>query len=194
MARDTSPILKRCRALGIEPQVLGINKTSNRRPQRRRRRDSEYGLQLREKQKLKFIYGVLEKPFRNYFEQAVRMPGNTGENMLQLLECRLDNVVFRAGFASTRQQARQLITHNHFTINGKRASIPSIQVNVGDVIEVKDASRGKEYFKNLDIDVITPAWMDMDEEALKCRIIQEPKREDLDFEVEERLVVELYSR
>lgn len=194
MARDTSPILKRCRALGIEPQVLGINKTSNRRPQRRRRRDSEYGLQLREKQKLKFIYGVLEKPFRNYFEQAVRMPGNTGENMLQLLECRLDNVVFRAGFASTRQQARQLITHNHFTINGKRASIPSIQVNVGDVIEVKDASREKEYFKNLDIDVITPAWMDMDEEALKCRIIQEPKREDLDFEVEERLVVELYSR
>ena len=194
MARDTSPILKRCRALGIEPQVLGINKTSNRRPQRRRRRDSEYGLQLREKQKIKFIYGVLEKPFRNYFEQAVRMPGNTGENMLQLLECRLDNVVFRAGFASTRQQARQLITHNHFTINGKRASIPSIQVNVGDVIEVKDASREKEYFKNLDSDVITPAWMDMDEEALKCRIIQEPKREDLDFEAEERLVVELYSR
>lgn len=194
MARDTSPILKRCRALGIEPQVLGINKTSKRRPQRRRRRESEYGMQLREKQKLKFIYGVLERPFHNYYTEAVRQKGATGENLLRLLEMRLDNVVFRAGFAQTRQQARQLVTHNHFTINGKKASIPSMQVKVGDVIEVKEASRGKEYFQLLDVDVITPPWMDVDKDEKKCRIIQEPKREDLDFEVEERLVVELYSR
>lgn len=195
MAKYTGPILKRARALGIEPQVLGINKKTNRNPQRGSRKLSEYGLQLREKQKAKFIYGVLEKQFRKLFDKASKMQGIAGENLLLLLELRLDNVVYRMGFAKTRAEAKQLISHGHFLVNGHKVNIPSYTCSVEDVITVKEKSKNKEIFKDTEGKVWNQAkWVSVDTEKLEGKIIAKPEREDLDFEIEERLIVELYSK
>lgn len=197
MARDRGPILKRCRALGLEPQVLGIDKKSNRQLKRSNKKMSEYGLQLREKQRAKFIYGVLEKPFRNYFKKASRMKGLAGENLMQLLERRLDNVVFRAGFGRTRREARQIVRHQHILVNGKRIDIPSYNISVGDVIEVAEKFKNTERYK-LILDVtsgrITPEWLEADLENLKVTVKQLPTREMIDAPVKEMLIVELYSK
>lgn len=193
MARDMSPILKRCRSLGIEPQVMGINKKSNRNPQKSRRKESEYGRQLREKQKVKFIYGVLEKQFRNLFERASRMNGVPGENLLQLLELRLDNVIFRLRLAETRAQARQYVAHSHFLVNGVRLNVPSATLRVGDVITLKNASKKLEPFKEVEKAAI-PEWLSMNWDTLEAKVVGLPSRSDIDFEVEETLIVELYSR
>ncbi|HHU53072.1 MAG TPA: 30S ribosomal protein S4 [Clostridiaceae bacterium] len=193
MARDMSPILKRCRTLGIEPQVMGINKKSKRNPQRSRRKDSEYGRQLREKQKVKFIYGVLEKQFRNTFARASRMSGVTGENLLQLLELRMDNVIYRLRLADTRAQARQFVSHSHFLVNGRRLNVPSATLRVGDVITMKSSSKKLEPFKELPESVV-PEWLSMNWDTLEAKVVGLPKREDIDFDVEETLIVELYSR
>ncbi len=193
MARDMSPILKRCRALGIEPQVMGINKKSIRNPQKSRRKESEYGRQLKEKQKVKFIYGVLEKPFRNLFERASRMSGVTGENLLQLLELRMDNVIFRLRLADTRAQARQYVSHSHFLVNGTRLNVPSATLRVGDVITLKEHSKKLEPFKDVEQAVI-PEWLEMNWETLEAKVVGLPSRSDIDFDVEETLIVELYSR
>lgn len=201
MAKNTQPIAKRCEALGISPAVMGYNgKKSNKRTAKNqmRKKKSEYALQLNEKQKVKFIYGVLEKQFRTYYEKADRAPGITGENLLIALERRLDNVVFRMGFAMTRREARQLVSHAHFTVNGKKVNIPSYQVKVGDVIEVKESSRSSEVFKRLTgenaVAVTVPAWMSREKEGLKGTIDRLPERADIDFPVEEHLIVELYSK
>ncbi len=193
MARDMSPILKRCRSLGIEPQVMGINKKSNRNPQNARRKESEYGRQLREKQKVKFIYGVLEKQFRNLFDRASRMNGVTGENLLQLLELRLDNAIFRLRLADTRAQARQYVSHSHFLVNGKRLNVPSATLRVGDVITLKDTSKKLEPFKEVEKAVV-PEWLSINWDTLEAKVVGLPSRSDIDFEVEETLIVELYSR
>ncbi|MGB4609263.1 MAG: 30S ribosomal protein S4 [Saccharofermentanales bacterium] len=193
MARDMSPILKRCRTLGIEPQVMGINKKSKRNPQRSRRKDSEYGRQLREKQKVKFIYGVLEKQFRNTFARASRMSGVTGENLLQLLELRMDNVIYRLRLADTRAQARQYVSHSHFLVNGRRLNVPSATLRVGDVITMKSSSKKLEPFKEL-AEAVVPEWLSMNWDTLEAKVVGLPKREDIDFDVEETLIVELYSR
>ncbi|NLM18491.1 MAG: 30S ribosomal protein S4 [Clostridiaceae bacterium] len=193
MARDMSPILKRCRTLGIEPQVMGINKKSKRNPQKSRRKDSEYGRQLREKQKVKFIYGVLEKQFRNTFARASRMSGVTGENLLQLLELRMDNVIFRLRLADTRAQARQYVSHSHFLVNGRRLNVPSAILRVGDVITLKASSKKLEPFKDL-AEAVIPEWLSMNWDTLEAKVVGLPKREDIDFDVEETLIVELYSR
>lgn len=193
MARDMSPILKRCRALGIEPQVMGINKKSKRNPQRSRRKDSEYGRQLREKQKVKFIYGVLEKQFRNTFARASRMPGVTGENLLQLLELRMDNVIYRLRLADTRAQARQYVSHSHFLVNGTRLNVPSATLRVGDVITLKERSSKLEPFKELE-DAVVPDWLSMNWDTMEAKVVGLPSREKIDFDVEETLIVELYSR
>lgn len=193
MARDMSPILKRCRALGIEPQVMGINKKSKRNPQRSRRKDSEYGRQLREKQKVKFIYGVLEKQFRNLFARASRMSGVTGENLLQLLELRMDNVIYRLRLADTRAQARQYVSHSHFLVNGRRLNVPSATLRVGDVITLKDRSKKLEPFKELD-EAVIPEWLSMNWDTMEAKVVGLPSREEIDFEVEETLIVEMYSR
>ncbi len=195
MARYTGPKLKRARTLGIEPQVLGINKKSNRNPQKGQGKLSEYGLQLREKQKAKFIYGVLEKQFRTMFDRASKMQGITGENLLRLLELRLDNVVYRMGFAKTRDQAKQLISHGHFLVNGHKVDIASYICSVDDVITVREKSRNKEIFKSTDDKAWNQAkWITVDAEKLEGKIIAQPEREDIDFEIEERLIVELYSK
>ena len=201
MAKNTQPIAKRCEALGISPAVMGYNgKKSNKRTAKNqmRKKKSEYALQLQEKQKVKFIYGVLEKQFRTYYEKAARTPGITGDNLLIALERRLDNVVFRMGFALTRREARQLVNHGHFTVNGKRVNIPSFQVKAGDVIEVCPASRSSVQFKRFlgedGIAVSAPAWMDREKESLKGTITRLPERADVDFPVEEHLIVELYSK
>lgn len=197
MARDRGPVLKRCRALGLEPQVLGIDKKSTRQLKRANKKISEYGLQLREKQRAKFIYGVLEKPFRNYFKKASRMKGQAGENLMQLLERRIDNVVFRAGFGRTRSEARQIVRHQHILVNGKRVDIPSYTVNAGDVIEVAEKFKNSERYK-LVLDVtsgrIVPEWLDADQENLKVVVKQLPTREMIDVPVSEMLIVELYSK
>ncbi|MDI9490027.1 MAG: 30S ribosomal protein S4 [Clostridiaceae bacterium] len=193
MARDMSPILKRCRALGIEPQVMGINKKSKRNPQRSRRKDSEYGRQLREKQKVKFIYGVLEKQFRNLFNRASRMSGVTGENLLQLLELRMDNVIYRLRLADTRAQARQYVSHSHFLVNGRRLNVPSATLRVGDVITLKERSKKLEPFTELD-EAVIPEWLSMNWDTMEAKVVGLPSREDIDFDVEETLIVELYSR
>ncbi|MCR5427303.1 MAG: 30S ribosomal protein S4 [Lachnospiraceae bacterium] len=197
MAVNRVPVLKRCRALGLEPAVLGYSKTSNRQPQRAGKKVSEYGLQLREKQKAKFIYGVLEKPFRNYYEKADMMKGMTGENLMCMLESRLDNVVFRLGLARTRREARQVVGHKHVTVNGKIINVPSYQVKAGDVIEVKEKSRGIQRFKDI-VEVtggrIAPEWLDADLEALKGTVKNLPTREQIDVPVDEMLIVELYSK
>ena len=201
MAKNTQPIAKRCKALGISPAVMGYaKKTTNRNPggNNFRKKKSEYATQLQEKQKLKFIYGILEKQFATYFDIASRQQGITGENLLRLLERRLDSVVFRLGFASTRRDARQLVSHCHFTVNGKKVNIPSYLIKAGDVIEVRESSRSSTKFSKLvgpDAPlVVTPAWLERDKDALKGKVIRLPERSDIDFEVEEHLIVELYSK
>ncbi len=197
MAVNRTPVLKRCRALGIEPAVLGYDKKSNRQPHSAGRKVSEYGLQLREKQKAKFIYGVLEKPFRNYYDKADMMKGMTGENLMALLETRLDNVVFRMGFARTRREARQVVDHKHVLVNGKKVNIPSYAVKAGDVIEISEKAKEMNRYKAI-LEVtagrLTPDWMDVDVEGLKGTIKNIPTREQIDVPVNEMLIVELYSK
>ena len=198
MAVDRTPVLKRCRHLGIEPTVLGYDKKSNRKfLHEGRGKKSEYANQLREKQKAKFIYGVLEKPFRNYYEKADRMKGITGENLMILLESRLDNVVFRAGMARTRKEARQMVDHKFFLVNGKAVNIPSYIVKAGDVIEIKEKSRSTQRVKDV-FEVtdgrLTPNWMEADHEAFKVTVKNLPTREEIDVPVDEMLIVELYSK
>lgn len=196
MARDMGPVLKRCRYLGIDPIVLGVTKKPSRR-KRTMRKLSEYGIQLKEKQKVKFIYGVLEKQFRNYYKTADRMNGITGENLLRLLELRLDNVVYRLGLGRTRKEARQIVRHNLILVNGKKLNIPSYQVKVGDVIEVKENKKDLQRFK--DVTAVTgsrvvPAWLSADAENLKGSVTTMPARDQLDLPVNETLIVELYSK
>ena len=197
MAVNRVPVLKRCRSLGLDPIYLGIDKKSNRELKRANKKMSEYGLQLREKQKAKFIYGVLEKPFRNYYEKADRMKGMTGENLMTMLESRLDNVVFRAGFARTRKEARQIVDHKHVLVNGKCVNIPSYLIKAGDVIEIREKSKGDTRYK-LILEVtagrLVPAWLDVDQEALKGTVKNLPAREEIDVPVDEMLIVELYSK
>ena len=200
MAKNREPVAKRCKALDLSPAVMGYSKKqTNRNPGgKMKNKKREYGLQLNEKQKVKFIYGILEKQFRNYYEKAVKAPGKTGDNLLILVERRLDNVVFRLGFAATRRQARQLVTHSHFTVNGKKVNIPSYLVKVGDVIEVAEKSRSSVLFERLagpDAPVVlTPAWMEREKNALKGTVTHIPTREEIDTPVEEHLIVELYSK
>ena len=197
MAVNRTPVLKRCRALGIEPSVLGYDKKSNRQPHNAGRKVSEYGLQLREKQKAKFIYGVLEKPFRNYYDKADMQKGMTGENLIVMLERRLDNVVFRMGFARTRREARQVVDHKHITVNGKVINIPSYLIKAGDVVEVKEKSKAAQRFKDIQevtAGRLTPEWVDVDKEALKGTVSSLPRREQIDVPVNEMLIVELYSK
>lgn len=197
MAVNRVPVLKRCRSLGLDPIYLGIDKKSNRNLNRSNRKMSEYGLQLREKQKAKFIYGVLEKPFRNYYQKAQRKPGQTGENLMIMLETRLDNVVFRMGFARTRKEARQIVDHKHVLVNGKQVNIPSYLIKVGDVIEIKESCKGSQRYKDI-IEVTggrtVPAWVEVDQENLKGEIKELPTREEIDVPVDEMLIVELYSK
>ena len=197
MAVNRVPVLKRCRSLGMDPVYLGIDKKSNRQLKRSNRKMSEYGLQLREKQKAKFIYGVLEKPFRNYYKKADRMKGMTGENLMTMLEARLDSVVFRMGFARTRREARQVVDHKHILVNGKCVNIPSYQVKAGDVIEVKESAKTMQRYKDI-LEVtagrLTPEWMDVEKEAFKGTVKQLPTREMIDVPVDEMLIVELYSK
>ena len=197
MAVDRVPVLKRCRSLGLDPIYLGIDKKSNRELKRANRKVSEYGLQLREKQKAKFIYGVLEKPFRNYYKKADRMAGQTGENLMILLEMRLDNVVFRMGMARTRKEARQIVDHKHVLVNGKCVNIPSYQVKAGDVIEIKENKKSSQRYKDI-VEVtggrLTPEWIDTDLEALKGTVKEAPTREAIDVPVDEVQIVELYSK
>ena len=197
MAVNRVPVLKRCRSLGLDPIYLGIDKKSNRSLNRTSRKMSEYGLQLREKQKAKFIYGVLEKPFRNYYKKAQKQAGQTGENLMIMLETRLDNVVFRMGFARTRKEARQIVDHKHVLVNGKQVNIPSYLIKVGDVIEIKEDCKGSQRYKDI-IEVTggitVPAWLEADQENLKGEIKELPKREDIDVPVDEMLIVELYSK
>ncbi len=198
MAKNTQPVLKRCKALGLSPAVLGYSKETNRNPKpQMRRKQSEYGKQLMEKQKVKFIYGVLEKQFYHYYEMAERKRGITGEIMLQYLERRLDNVVFRMGFAATRREARQLVNHGHFTVNGRRVNIPSALVKVGDVVAVCQKSQQSPKFKALMEEYgkkTVPAWIEKAADSFEGKIAALPSREDIDFEVAENLIVELYSR
>lgn len=199
MAKNMQPYLKRCRTLGISPAVMGVNKESNRNPgPQRRPKKSEYALQLTEKQKVKFVYGVLERQFRAYYEKAARMKGNTGDELMTLLERRLDNVVFRLGLAATRREARQLVNHGHFTVNGKRVNIPSYLVKPGEVIAVRDKSRSSAKFKKMVEDdrfVAAPKWLEKNKNApLEGRVIAMPQRDDIDFDVAVNLIVELYSK
>lgn len=200
MAKNMQPIAKRCKALDLSPAVLGYSKkTTNRNPGgNMRKKKSEYATQLNEKQKAKFVYGMLEKQFRSYYEKAVAMPGKTGDNLLALCERRLDNVVFRLGFAATRRQARQMVTHAHFTVDGKKVNIPSYQVKPGQVIEVAEASRSLVPFKKLtgeDAPIVsTPQWLEREKNALKGTVVKMPVREDIDFPIDEQLIVELYSK
>ena len=197
MAVNRGPVLKRCRSLGLDPIYLGIDKKSTRQLKRANRKVSEYGLQLREKQKAKFIYGVLEKPFHNYYDKADRMPGQTGANLMILLESRLDNVVFRMGFARTRKEARQIVDHKHVLVNGKCVNIPSYLVKAGDQIEIREKSKGSERYKGI-LEVtggrLVPEWIDVDQENLKGTVKELPNREAIDVPVNEMLIVELYSK
>ena len=204
MAKNMQPIVKRCRALGISPAAMGYTGKSkqeinNRNPGgQMRKKKSEYALQLTEKQKVKFVYGIMEKQFRSYYEKAARMPGKTGENLLVLVERRLDNVAYRLGFAMTRREARQLVGHGHFTVNGQRVDIPSYLVKPGDVIEVREKSRSSVKFKRLtgeDAPVVNvPKWLDRNKNTLQGTVVTMPTRDDIDFPVEEHLIVELYSK
>lgn len=197
MAVDRTPVLKRCRALDIDPIVMGINKKSNRQPKRQRRQESEYGRQLREKQKAKFIYGVLENQFHGYYEQALKVEGITGDNLMSILETRLDNVVFRLGFARTRKEARQTVRHGHIQVNGKRVDIPSFRVKAGDVVSVapkysdllpiKEAIIASEH-------MAVPAWLEVDIEKLSGKVLQIPSRDQIDLDINAQLIVELYSK
>ena len=199
MAKNTQPIAKRCKALGLSPAVLGYAKKTTERgsANQQRKKKSEYATQLNEKQKVKFVYGILEKQFRMYYEKATGMPGKTGENLLQLVERRLDNVVYRLGFATTRREARQLVNHGHYTVNGKRVNIPSYTVNVGDVIAVCENSCSTTRFKKMKEDdafVAAPKWLERDKNTLSGKVIALPARDDIDFEIAENLIVELYSK
>ena len=199
MAVNRVPVLKRCRSLGLDPVYLGIDKKSNRKLERANKKVSEYGLQLREKQKAKFIYGVLEKPFRNYFKKADRMSGMTGENLMSMLELRLDKVIFRLGYARTRREARQIVDHKHVLVNGKSVNIPSYLVSAGDVIEIKEKAKSKASQRYKDILEVTgarlvPEWLEADHDNLKGSVKQVPTREMIDVPVNEMLIVELYSK
>ena len=197
MAVNRVPVLKRCRSLGLEPSYLGYDKKSNRELKRANKKMSEYGLQLREKQKAKFIYGVLEKPFRNYYKKADRMKGMTGENLMVILETRLDNVVFRLGFARTRREARQIVGHKHILVNGKCVNIPSYLIKAGDVIEIREKSKSLQRYKDI-VEVtggrLVPEWLDQDLDSLKGTVKELPTREIIDVPVNEMLIVELYSK
>ncbi len=198
MAINRTPVLKRCRQLGIDPVVLGYSskKQSIRQP-KRRRKESEYGMQLREKQKVKFIYGVLEKQFHSYFEKAKRQPGITGENLMRMLESRLDNVVFRLGFARTRKEARQTVSHGHITVNGKRVDIPSYRVRPGDVVAVADKAKDMLVIKSALVSnerMQVPAWLEVDIEKLQGNVLSLPNRDQIDLDINEQLIVELYSK
>ena len=197
MAKNTQPILKRCKTLGISPAVLGVNKETNRNPKQSRRKQSEYAMQLTEKQKVKFIYGVLEKQFRTYYKKAEKMEGKAGENLLILLETRLDNVVYRLGFAKTRREARQLTSPGHFTVNGQKVDIASYRVKPGDVIAVREKSRSSAKFKALVEELgatATPKWLEKEKDSFEGKVIAMPQRDDIDYEVAEHLIVELYSK
>ena len=197
MAVNRTPVLKRCRSLDLDPTFLGYDKKSKRTLIRRSRKMSEYGTQLREKQKAKFTYGVLEKPFRNYYDKADMMKGMTGENLMIMLERRLDNVVFRMGYARTRREARQIVGHKHIAVNGKIINIPSYQIKAGDVVEVKEASKNIQRFKDIQeitAGRLTPEWVDVDKENLKGTVSALPRREQIDVPVDEMLIVELYSK
>lgn len=196
MAVNKDPYLKKCRSLEINPAFLGINKKSNRQPNTNvRKKVTEYGTQLKEKQKVKFYYNLLEKQFRKYYDEATRMKGVTGDNMLSLIERRFDNVVFRMGLASSRRQARQMVNHVMFTINGKKVNIPSYLVKAGDVIEVRENKKELEMFKSLKgVNIVMPKWLEFDTEKLIGRVVELPKREDVDLEIKEHLIIELYSR
>ena len=197
MAIDRTPVLKRCRSLDMDPVYLGVNKKSNRKLVRSSRKISEYGLQLREKQKAKLIYGVLEKPFRNYYATAERMKGLTGPNLMVLLESRLDNVVFRMGFARTRREARQIVDHKHVLVNGKQVNIPSYLIKAGDTVEIKEAKKSSPRYKEI-VEVtggrMVPDWLEVDQENLKGTVKELPAREAIDVPVDEMLIVELYSK
>ena len=197
MAVNRVPVLKRCRSLGMDPIYLGIDKKSNRQSKRANKKISEYGLQLREKQKAKFIYGVLEKPFHNYYEKADRMKGMTGTNLMTILESRLDNVVFRLGLARTRKEARQIVDHKHVLVNGKCVNIPSYLVKAGDTIEIKENAKSSQRYKDI-LEVtagrLVPEWLDVDQENLKGDVKELPTREMIDVPVDEMLIVELYSK
>ncbi|MDY2787821.1 MAG: 30S ribosomal protein S4 [Atopobium sp.] len=197
MAVDRTPVLKRCRSLDIDPIVMGINKKSNRTPKRTRRNESEYGRQLREKQKAKFIYGVLEKQFRGYYAKAIKIEGITGDNLMTILETRLDNVVFRLGFARTRKEARQTVRHGHITVNGHRVDIPSYRVKAGDVVAV--AAKAKDLLPIKEALISTehmavPAWLEVDIEKLQGSVLQLPTRDQIDLDIDAQLIVELYSK
>ncbi len=197
MAVDRTPVLKRCRSLGLDPVYMGIDKKSNRELKRSSRKMSEYAMQLREKQKAKFIYGVLEKPFRNYYNKAERMPGMTGPNLMIMLESRLDNVIFRMGLARTRKEARQIVDHKHVLVNGKQVNIPSYQVKAGDVVEIKEKCKGSQRYKEIletTSGRLVPDWLDADQENLKATVKELPTREAIDVPVDEMLIVELYSK
>ena len=197
MAVNRVPVLKRCRSLDLDPMYLGINKKSTRQLRRTNRKISEYGLQLREKQKAKFIYGVLEKPFRNYYKKADKMQGMTGANLMILLERRLDNVIFRLGFARTRREARQIVDHKHVTVNGRVVNIPSFLVKAGDVVEIKENCKGSARYKSV-LEItggrLVPEWLDCDQDSLKGVVKEIPTREVIDVPVNEMLIVELYSK
>ena len=197
MAVNRVPVLKRCRSLGLDPMYLGIDKKSTRQLKRANRKVSEYGMQLREKQKAKFIYGVLEKPFHNYYKKADRMPGQTGENLMIMLESRLDNVIFRMGLARTRKEARQIVDHRHVLVNGKCVRIPSYLVKAGDSIEIKEKCKGSERYKQiLEVTggILVPEWLDVNQEALSGTVKELPRREAIDVPVNEMLIVEFYSK
>ena len=197
MAVNRTPVLKRCRSLELDPIYLGIDKKSRRKAQNAGRKVSEYGLQLREKQKAKFIYGVLEKPFRNYYKKAEKMKGMTGENLMVMLETRLDSIIFRLGFARTRREARQIVDHKHVLVNGKRVNIPSYLVKAGDVIEIREKSKSLTRYKDI-LEAtngrLVPEWLEADRDALKGTVKQLPTREAIDVPVDEMLIVELYSK
>ena len=198
MAKNMQPVLKRCRTLGVSPAAMGYSKSSNRNPGgQRRAKKSEYATQLTEKQKVKFVYGIGEKQFRAYYEKASRAEGNTGSVLLSMIERRLDNVVYRLGFAATRREARQLVNHGHYTVNGKRVDIPSYLVKVGDVVAVSEKSCSNNRSKKLKEDdafVAAPKWLDRDKNTLQGKVIAVPTKEDIDFEIAEHLIVELYSK
>ena len=197
MAVDRVPVLKRCRSLDLDPVFLGIDKKSNRKAKRQQRKLSEYGMQLREKQKAKFIYGVLEKPFRNYYAKAERMEGQTGANLMTMLECRLDNVIYRLGWARTRREARQIVDHKHILVNGKQVNVPSYLVKAGDTVEVKEGKKSSQRYKDVLESAgarLVPEWLESDKENLKGRVVELPKREAIDVPVDEMLIVELYSK
>ena len=197
MAINRQPVLKRCKTLGINPATMGIDKSSNRNPKQGRKKQSEYGLQLNEKQKVKFIYGVLEKQFRKYYVMATKKQGITGEMLLQILESRLDNVVYRMGLSMTRREARQLVVHGHYLVNGKRVDIPSYRIKEGDVISLKENSKKSEKFKQIieaNASKAAPTWLDVNKDNQTAKVLRMPVKEDLDYDIEEHLIVELYSK